>query len=65
MEYRLERCPRCQLTPIEEYDLPSPFPSAGSAPVECKHCGARLWAAMVAAEETRPRLIVFRLENRE
>jgi len=46
MKYRLERCPTCQLRPLEEYDLPPAFPAEERIAVTCWHCGTRLWAIL-------------------
>ena len=60
MKYRIERCPTCQLRPIEEYDLPADFETAGRAVVVCFRCGSRLWAILTSQTDGGVRTVVFR-----
>jgi hypothetical protein len=65
MDYRLDKCPRCHLTPVEVHDVPSPFPPEGKAPLECHHCGAPLWAIALGKDQRSDTRIVFRLRRDE
>ena len=65
MDYRLDKCPWCHLTPVEVHDLPSPFPPEGKAPVQCYHCGVRLWAVALDKGPGSRVQIVFRTRREE
>jgi hypothetical protein len=65
MQYRLGFCPRCQLRPINDYDLPTTFTEEGKAAVTCRSCGAHLWAVRLESEGNAQPRVVFRLPEHE
>jgi C4-type Zn-finger protein len=65
MKYRLERCPACQLRPIEEHDLPPAFSSLESVMVTCSHCGTRLTAILTGQADGGVRNVIFKIQSEE
>jgi DNA-directed RNA polymerase subunit RPC12/RpoP len=63
VDYRVERCPRCHLRPVEEFELPRPFPRDERHPVSCRHCGVRLIAVRVRVPDSDLDEIVFLLDQ--